>query len=180
MSLSRYNSRMVILRTAKPSDAAGIVSVQSQTWLATYPSPENGITLEDISARLAARPVTQKIERWQKSIAEDSSQRTWVAADGEQIVAFCNAMKKDDRNKIGALYVLPGYQHQGIGTQLMERAVGWLGAGKEIWLTVATYNHQAIRAYEKYGFKKGSAVKDDIILMPSGIELPQMEMVKPA
>ena len=36
---------------AQPEDAAGIAHVRKETWLATYPSEELGVTVEDVISK---------------------------------------------------------------------------------------------------------------------------------
>ena len=53
---------------------------------------------------------------------------------------------------LSAIYVLPEYQGRGVGRQLMEQGMEWLGSNKDIILDVVSYNDKATAIYEKMGF----------------------------
>lgn len=168
------------IRPAAPDDAAGIVQVQTQTWMATYPNQEYGITEAGLRARLSSRSEEEKISSWQERIAHDLSARTWVAVDGEKVVGFCAASKGDQQNKIGALYLLPAYHRRGIGSEMLESALVWLGSHKDIWLSVVAYNAPAIAAYSKHGFRKIGPYQDDAKQFPPESTMPEIKMIKKA
>lgn len=169
----------IIVRPATPDDAAGIVGVQTETWLATYPNAAHGITLSGIRARLATRTDAEKIESTRHRIANDPDSQAWVATEGARVIGFSAAARTQDRNKFSALYLLPRYHRQGIGSQLLQSALDWLGDEKEIWLSVAAYNVPAIATYEKFGFIKQGPYKDSSITHPEGADIPEIEMVRP-
>jgi RimJ/RimL family protein N-acetyltransferase len=168
------------IRPATPDDGAGIVQVQTQTWLATYPNQEYGITEAGLRARLGSRSEEEKISSWQERIAHDPGARTWVAVDGEKVVGFCAASKGDQQNKIGGLYLLPAYHRQGIGSNMLQSALAWLGPHKDVWLSVVSYNTPAIATYAKHGFKEVGPYQDDAKQFPPESAMPEIEMIKKA
>ena len=56
------------------------------------------------------------------------------------------------------MFTLPEYRDRGVNTKIIEKLKQWsFSKGlKEIRLTVYEDNHNAIKAYEKVGFKKHS------------------------
>ena len=54
------------------------------------------------------------------------------------------------------MFTLPEYRGRGVNTKIIEKLKQWsFSKGlKEIRLTVYEDNHNAIKAYEKVGFKK--------------------------
>mgnify|MGYP001593839031 CR=1 FL=1 len=63
----------------------------------------------------------------------------------------------------------------------MQKALGWLEAGQDIILKVVSYNSLAIEFYKKMGFKEtGKDVSYRGTQLPSGIEIPRIEMIKKA
>jgi GNAT superfamily N-acetyltransferase len=54
-------------------------------------------------------------------------------------VLFCDKKKG---KRIQAIYVLPGHQGKGIGGELMQKGLGFLGSG-DIFIDVVSYNHKA-------------------------------------
>ena len=59
----------------------------------------------------------------------------WVAEHEGQIVGF--SMADREESMIWALFLLPEWEGRGLGTVLLERAVGWLWREgcERIWLT---------------------------------------------
>ncbi|HSW48050.1 MAG TPA: GNAT family N-acetyltransferase [Candidatus Saccharimonadales bacterium] len=168
---------MIQIVDAVVDDVYAIREVQKQTWFATYPNEEYGITLEDLQARFT-KETEEQIENRRK-IYSDPSVHIWAAKDGEKIVGFCIAKKEGDSNRIGAIYLLPDYHGQGIGKQLISKALNWLGNEKDIYVHVASYNNNAIKFYEKNGFvRTGKDAFEKSAILPSGKYIPQIEMLK--
>lgn len=167
-----------------PDDVFGIRRVQRVTWLDTYPNPEFGITYDDIAARFAIDDTEEGRRRLEarKRSYTDPRTRTWVARAGEDIVGFCTARREDDTNRVEAIYVLPTHQRCGVGRQLMEQALTWLGNAVPTRLNVATYNAKAIRFYESLGFinTHRDVIDDEVAPFPSGARIPETEMVRAA
>jgi GNAT superfamily N-acetyltransferase len=171
---------MIKVTGAITEDVYGIRRVQRLTWLETYPNEELGITREDVASRFVLDDTEEgkkKMEERKKRLA-DPNAPTWVAKDGDEVIGFCIASKGDE-NRVGAIYLLPEYQGQGIGRKLMETALSWLGDEKDIYIDVASYNHKAIRFYEKFGFTpSGRDISNPVAALPSGKTIPEIEMVK--
>ena len=57
---------------------------------------------------------------------------------------------------LGFMFTLPDFRGRGVNTKIIERLKQWSDSKglKEMRLTVYDENHNAIRAYEKVGFKK--------------------------
>ncbi len=163
---------------ATVDDLYGISEVQSETWMATYPNTEYGITEEDILSEDFFSE--DRIEGRRKTITDTNSKiKFWVAKKDEKVVGYCSVEKNADSNKIRSLYIIPAFQGRGIGQRLMETAFGFLDLTKPTKLTVAVYNHRAISFYEKLGFKKGGELSvNPEGSFPSGHEIPEMEMIK--
>jgi len=168
---------MVQIVDAIADDVYTIRDVQKRTWLETYPNEELGITREDIEARFANES-KEKIEN-RKKIYSDPDVHIWVAKDDGEIIGFCIARKEEKNNRIGAIYLLPSYQGQGVGGRLIEAALNWLGVDKDIYVNVASYNDNATRFYERYGFVKTEKdISNPVADLPSGKSIPETEMVR--
>lgn len=172
----------IIIRKSIPNDVYGIHEVQRITWLKTYPSSKEGITTEDIIRKFNIDKTSEgkkKIEERKKKY-EDKNSGIWVAEANGNIVGFCMAIREGKHNRVGAIYVLPTYQSKGLGKQLIEKALTWLGDKKDIFINVAKYNRQAINFYNKFGFvvtgKEGAL--DSAAKLPSGKFIPEIELVK--
>jgi ribosomal protein S18 acetylase RimI-like enzyme len=167
------------IRNATAADAEGILDVRYQTYIETYPNKEHGITRADIEVYLSRRSQDESVAI-QHKLLRNPDLLSLVALDGASIVAWALFAKDSNRNRLSAVYVLPDYQNQGVGTQMLKRGLAWLGDEKDIWLGVAKYNEQAIRAYEKLGFKRGKDITDDLFELSGGAIIPEIEMIKKA
>ncbi len=144
--------KVLMVDVAKPEDAAGIVRVRHETWLATYPNAEAGVTEEDIFAKNFQSE--DQIKRWKRGIEDETGTRKiWVAKnDAGEVVGYGQGKKGDAENEIWGLYVLPTYRGKGLGSKLMKSVVDWLGNEKPITLSVATYSSSAVELYKRFGF----------------------------
>jgi GNAT superfamily N-acetyltransferase len=112
------------IREAQQNDIPGIAKVRVDTWRATY----KGIVPDDFLENLSYQSTA---EGWQKVFWEnrDFGVALFVADNsGEDIVgiAVCGPERSQDsiyRGEIYVIYVLPEYQSQGIGHQLVAACV---------------------------------------------------------
>lgn len=166
---------------AKPSDMSEIRRVQKEVWLETYPNAEHGVTRSDIEERFSTddTPQGQEVMKERMHRFFQPNAKTWVVKDGEVIIGYCLAIKGTTENRIQALYVLPSYQKRGLGKQLMETALTWLGSDKRVVLNVVSYNEAAIEFYSHMGFvKSNNSQADEVIEFPSGAIMSEIEMVR--
>ncbi len=142
------------IRPTLESDIEEIVDINHRAWLKAYVNEEHDITVEDIENK----DWSQKLQRWQDKFrkdAVDNSFTYFVAEKNGQIVGFI-ILKNDPQapwNQPHALYVDPNFQNQGVGSRLMDKAVEYFGNQKDMIADVVSYNNQAIKFYEKLGFK---------------------------
>jgi ribosomal protein S18 acetylase RimI-like enzyme len=73
----------------------------------------------------------------------------WVARENKQIVGMCGF--NPERRLIHSVYVAESMRGKGIGTALMQYALGECGPGRVV-LLVAAENTGALRFYERLGF----------------------------
>jgi GNAT superfamily N-acetyltransferase len=124
------------LREATAADLPGITRVRTSV-------RENLLTVE----QLRARGITEA------SVAASflGNSKGWVAEHAGQIVAFAIADRATQ--SIFALFVLPDWEGRGLGSQLLDLALGWLranGAGV-VWLTTGP-DTKAAGFYERRGW----------------------------
>ncbi|MBO0766990.1 MAG: GNAT family N-acetyltransferase, partial [Hyphomicrobiaceae bacterium] len=132
------------VRAAIAADLPGISRVRSSV-------AENLATVE----QLRARGITN--ESVAASFLADS--KGWVAEHAGEIVAFAIADRA--KRSVFALFVLPEWEGQGLGNQLLDLATGWLresGAGV-IWLTTGP-DTRAAGFYERRGWAATGRVEN--------------------
>ena len=163
---------------AQPNDANQLYGIQRESWLETYPNIEAGISRQDIEDNFSD---TEKgINKWNKWLETPRENvHIWKMGNKEKIIGFCIASKGNMENKLSAIYVLPEYQNKGHGSSLAFKALEWLGNEKGITVEVASYNEQAIKFYNKLGFKYSHVVTDITNgILPNGKFIPQIQMIR--
>lgn len=169
----------VIVRPTRPGDGRGIAHVQHEGWLHAYPNAEYGVTREHVLRRNMEGE--ERVAKQEQRILECGDvKQSWVAECDGGIVGWCVAANHEDRNELVSLYVLPNFHGQGVGHQLIEAALAWLGGEKEIFLHVVSYNSRAIRFYEKHGFVDAGAFVYERGPFDDGTNMPTREMIRPA
>ena len=174
------------IRGATPDDAAAIWSVQAQTWLATYPNEELGISREGLRRHLEGEHgerIAERIDRTRLRLAAHAADLgggcDFVAVLAGGAIAGFTApfVEARGRRRVGALYVLPSAQGSGIGHALLERNLAWHGDDRGVYLTVAAYNERARRFYARHGFVvTGPPAGDELVI--DGVAMTELEMVR--
>jgi ribosomal protein S18 acetylase RimI-like enzyme len=168
----------ITIERARPEDAEGVFEVHYRTWLATYPNPKVGVTVDDVEARYADRSPERMTKRRERLMQPPEGTTTLIAREGAKVVGVCDVVAKSDRNQIAMIYVLPEQQRKGIGNMLWEEGKKYVDMTKDTYVEVADYNEQAINFYKKLGFvPTGRTFTDENYRLKSGAIIPEMEMV---
>lgn len=173
----------ILIEESVPEDMFGIREVQKITWIQTYANEKLGITKEDVALRFAddnSEEAKAKLEDRKVKYYGNPNLKNWVAKIGDKIVAFCTAARYEDHNRIHAIYVLPDFQKQSIGFTLMSKALDWLGAEKDIFIDVVSYNQKAIDFYRKFGFIETGRVLENKITFGANKVATEIDVVRRA
>ena len=127
---------MIVIRQAKILDARSIAEIHVASWRETYPGIISDVVLQKMS-------VNEREASWAERLQGESGP-LWVAADGEKVVGFAfggphrldaSAAPGVDPQDVSrfsaelyALYLLKGYQGQGLGRALFEAICSSLAA----------------------------------------------------
>lgn len=156
--------------------AQNIVSVYRDVWITTYVSEELNITKDDLAAKFA--DFDEVLQEWKANILGDVQRGYWIVKDEkEYVVGFGIARLGVTENELEYIYLKADVQGHGVGDQLMNEMLTFMGTSKPIVLYGAAYNKRAIRFYKKYGFELSSESVPPKPL-PNGKELPSMKMVR--
>jgi ribosomal protein S18 acetylase RimI-like enzyme len=166
----------IYITLATLEDAAAIAHIQHEGWLATYQNEKYNITANDILSKKfeSAERLQKRVDRLSK---EGETTQTWIARENEQVIGYSSALKGEDTNKITSVYLLPEYQGKGVGTQLLQHALEWLGGEKDITLGVVPYNSAAIHFYQKFGFQLGDPIIHEEPTFSTGKDMPEVAMI---
>lgn len=162
---------------AVPEDAYAIQEVLHRTWLATYVSPEHGVTIEHINNQFKDAYKPETLETRKKNIATmDDKNTIFVARVDGKVIGLLRVMIEKENNRLRAFYILPEFQGKGIGTKLFEKAKEFFDLDLCTFVNVATYNTSAINFYKKLGFiDTGKRANFE---MKDGPTIPEMEMCR--
>lgn len=140
---------MTDIRPLAPQDVDAVCALARIVWQATYPAL---IPQAQIDAMLDDRYAAGRIHA-----QLDDPRHAWrLAWQGPALAGFAHACMQDGADcKLDKLYVHPHCQRQGIGGALLAAVQDWarLQRARRLWLQVNRGNAQAIRAYEKSGFR---------------------------
>lgn len=163
---------------ATPDDALEIRDVLYDTWMATYPNEEAGVTTNDIDELYKDRDSKERIQKSRERLANPlMGEHSLVAKVNGKIVGVSRVLCEKDRNTLKTLYVHPDFQGQGVGTALWQEAQKYFDPGKDTYLAVAEYNARAIGFYAGLGFEDtGQRFVDERFKMKSGAVIREMEM----
>lgn len=136
------------LQRLRADDADAVSALARIVWQATY---RPLISQAQIDAMLADRYAPQRI----REQLDDPRQAWWVARTDHVLAGFAHALLDEGGCKLDKLYVHPERQRRGIGAALLREVEAWARAqqARRLWLQVNRGNAQAIRAYQKYGFR---------------------------
>jgi ribosomal protein S18 acetylase RimI-like enzyme len=157
---------MVTVQTANIQDISAIRRVLKETWLATYGSL---FSLEQIDRITGNWHAPERIEF---SIHDPNTYIAVAKDDTGDIVGMVSARRAGALLTLDRLYVLPSFQGQGIGTELLNRALGAFTGVAAAELEVEEMNTPAIGFYQRQGFTERERVKE----MVEGVTLKAIKM----
>jgi len=140
----------IVIRPWQKGDLASIRRITWQSWISTYSIfiPESDLTSYfDIHYTEAAF----------LSMFDDLFIQGFIAEVDGQITGYVRLFLNREENRlyVPSLYLLPDFQSQGIGRQLLEAAEGYAVEKciDELWIGVMVKNRQALVFYRKVGFQ---------------------------
>ncbi len=164
------------IRFARPEDASALARLAEVTFRETFVEGfAVGYSQADLAAFLTASYAPPKIAGW---IADPQGQVLVAEADG-QLIAYAQAgdnalpypLARPGDGELKRIYVSRAAQGTGLGRELLERSLDWLGA-RAIFIGVWSANLKAQRLYAHCGFEKvgeykfavGETLDDEVIL----------------
>lgn len=158
--LGQSNIAGFTVRPAQSSDAAAIRQVARASWAAAYagiifPEVQDIFLTNAYSDQALARSIGGEVQDFWFRVVETTS-------DHPEIIGFAEVYRRPSIAPDAALtriYLLPAWQKQGVGRVLFETVLEEIRALRpdlrppRLWLSVATRNAQAIRFYERRGFR---------------------------
>jgi len=139
----------ITIHTATPSDVDDIASLLGASWAATYGS---FLTPDELSVigREWHHP-----DRLRRQMSNPRVGFLLARTDTGALVGVATVKRSDDGATVSVLrlYVLAEYQGQGIGSQLLNRALAAVPNAERIELHVAEGNPSGLSFWTKRGFR---------------------------
>jgi GNAT superfamily N-acetyltransferase len=154
-----------VIRAARVADAAQIAVVHVRSWQSAY----RGLLPQ---AYLDGLDPAQRVGRWERYLTEvdGTTGGVLVAEDDGHLIGFISHSQSRDADadpkqvgEVGAVYLLSNAWRNGVGSRLMNAALGRLAeAGfTEATLWALDSNVRARRFYEAVGWSADGALKSD-------------------
>jgi len=138
------------IRQADVSDAERILHIRAIAHNEYYPNRKLEITSQAVVATETQMREPNKLALTD-SIMDASRFLVEVYENGRGVFGYSIA-SKNDGHRIDYLHILRHSRKQGIGRELVENALDWLGDIEPVSLTVVPYNTPAKEFWESLGF----------------------------
>jgi GNAT superfamily N-acetyltransferase len=163
----------IAFRDATPADLGAIDRIFRASFVATFGHLYSAADLETFLAQFTLEAWAEEMAGvdYAFRLAEDEGRAVGFLKLGPLTVPVEPAQRALELRQ---LYVLEPWHGSGVGAALMEWALGEAARRevRELYLTVYTDNHRALRFYQRYGFEAigrydfmvGSQADEDIIM----------------
>lgn len=144
----------VKIRQMEKEDIHAVQQVAKISWHDTY----RGVIPFDIQERFLTSAYSN--ESLKRRLLNSF---IFIAEVDQQVVGFANfsPIHQDGSTELGAIYLLPEYQGQGIGTALLMHGINTLAA-EAVYIYVEKNNQIGRSFYKARGFKKLSEFNDSL------------------
>lgn len=167
----------IIISSAIPENAFDIQNLLKDTSKQMY--LDGGFSEEDFNLRFKDSISDNAINECAKNIESLSeNERYIVALKNDKVIGLCYVEKEDIKNILHAMYILPEFQNQGVGTLLWKNVKDFFDSEKDVVLDVFVSNQNAIKFYKKLGFVDyGKRTSEERFKSSSGVNIIEMKMV---
>ncbi|MEN1966566.1 GNAT family N-acetyltransferase [Lentibacillus sp. N15] len=144
-----------MIRTMTVDDISQVQHVAKTSWNSTY----DGLIPKAVQDDFLKRAYSD--ERMKQRL---ENSLLLVAEAGGEIVGFANfsPVNKDGIAELGAIYLLPAYQGNGIGTALLDKGLEQQPRTKELFISVEKDNKIGKQFYDAKGFKVISEFEENV------------------
>ncbi|HOR01775.1 MAG TPA: GNAT family N-acetyltransferase [Candidatus Woesebacteria bacterium] len=164
------------VRLANKKDLKDYTNLLQITYEFSYVNPEIGLTRECFSSQVFNTSDTQKYLK--TKLINSPTQKTWLAFNDKKLIGSATC-KIIDENKaeFSGYYVLPKYQHQGIGKMLYQKVLNFSNY-RDLVLVIYAHNTKTIKIYKKWGWQIDTSRGDSGYIVGRWPEWPDNVFVK--
>lgn len=156
-SINGWHARLVT-----PEDAPSLVALWRETWTKTY-GPSLGLS--------ALNAMLQPLNQGVASMLPGNGERGYCLVLGTKVIGSAVVRERGQTAYLWGVYVLPGHQRAGVGSQLLAHAVQDLTSSKNIEARVLRSSSSAQNFYRARGF---GLVGEEMTEVMAGISLPTL------
>lgn len=145
----------MLIRTARPDDAARIAALLSAVWVGTYAT-------EGVTAEIAAYVLAEFTPERVAAGLGHAGRHAWIAEEGEGVLGYVDVQLNQTTVRVDAarqaevlhLYVHERHTGRGTGTRLLEAATehAFAHGCEAVWLSVWERNERALHFYARRGW----------------------------
>lgn len=172
--MNSVNISQTLIRYAESIDAQILGKIHSESWKVAYKNTIPSEVLDKITA-------DKRAIYFKKALSEGLEEDAIIYRNDNDLGFICFGKCRDNDldstfGEIWGIYLLPEFWRQGVGSKLINFAVNELKnkGYRKISLWVLENNKNAIKFYEKQGFKYAGTKKEIVI----GIPLNECRYVK--
>jgi ribosomal protein S18 acetylase RimI-like enzyme len=143
------------IRNMENKDITQVQEVAKTSWNTTY----EGIIPLDIQERFLNTAYNDEMMLKRLNVSS-----LYVAEKEGEVVGFANFSPVKDEGvvELGAIYLLPEYQCEGIGTSLLHEGIKNLNGAKSVYISVEKENKIGTNFYRAKGFQVVSEFDDNL------------------
>ena len=148
---------MISIEHANVKDVLEIKQVLSETWRATYNSFLSQATINKVTS------VWHNPDQLAAEIQNPNIYFGVAKSKDGAIIGLITVRKiSDDTAVLSRLYILPQYQRQGIGRQLLQAGITAFPTIRTIRLEVEENNQSAYTFYHNHGFRETESKEERV------------------
>ena len=144
----------IIIRKMTNKDIMQVQDVAKKSWNATYEEIiPGGVQKKFLNAAYNEEMLEMRLSR----------SLIFVAEAEKQVVGFADfsQVNNEGQSELGAIYLYPTWQSEGIGTALLQKGIECIDNLKEIYIDVEKENIIGRTFYEAKGFKRVKEYDDN-------------------
>jgi predicted N-acetyltransferase YhbS len=145
----------ILIREMKPKDIEAVQRVARESWKTTY----SGIIPMEIQESFLRSAYSDGMMHKRLEVSS-----LYVAEESGEVVGFANfsTVKQGNIAELGAIYLLPEYHGEGIGTALLQEGIKNLKGAQSLIADVEKENKSGVTFYEAKGFQAHSEFDDNL------------------